>query len=184
MTEATEIPAVQAAYEKGLVSLSQLALDHGMTRSALVWLARKHGWMRRGATPKPGRRRAVMPAATAIAELRELVQSRLQALETAMGAIGAQVTAASGEREIRELSLLTRTLEKVIELERKHGSSTRRGRAVRAIDDARRDELARRLAALGGDRQRRSGGGGADTSGSEAAADGLAPLGASGPAAG
>jgi len=90
------------------------------------------------------------PAAT-IRRLKSLVQERLAELETTLGRLGADVTASDNEREIRSINMLVRTLEKVLELEAKERAGRlRRKSQRRQLDDARRDEIVRRLEVLHG----------------------------------
>jgi hypothetical protein len=90
------------------------------------------------------------PAAT-IRRLKSLVQERLAELETTLGRLGADVTASDNEREIRSINMLVRTLEKVLELEAKERAGRLRRRSQRRqLDDARRDEIVRRLEVLHG----------------------------------
>ena len=88
------------------------------------------------------------PAAT-IRRLKALVQERLAELETTLGRLGADVSASDNEREIRSINMLIRTLEKVLELEAKERAGrVRRRHQQRQLDDARREEIARRLEAM------------------------------------
>jgi hypothetical protein len=92
------------------------------------------------------------PAAT-IRRLKALVQERLTELETTLGRLGADVSASDNEREIRSINMLVRTLEKVLELEAKERAGrVRRRHQRRQLDDARREEIARRLEAMHGKR--------------------------------
>ena len=91
------------------------------------------------------------PAAT-IRRLKSLVQARLAELETTLGRLGADVSASDNEREIRSINMLVRTLEKVLELESKERAGRlRRRHQHRQLDDARRDEIVRRLEVLHAD---------------------------------
>jgi hypothetical protein len=94
----------------------------------------------------------ITPAAT-IRRLKTLVQERLAELESTLGRLGADVSASDNEREIRSINMLVRTLEKVLELEAKERAGRIRRRSQRRqLDDARREEIARRLEAMHGKR--------------------------------
>lgn len=132
------------SYEQGTVAVSAIAATLGITPQALTAKARALGWaLRTAAKPKPPRTRDT------IARLRNLLQQRLGDLERAVGALGAEATSASSERDIRALNGLVRTLEKVIELERKDRTRRSKDRKhFRSLDDAERDALAGKLEAL------------------------------------
>ncbi|MFO0992415.1 MAG: hypothetical protein U1E67_10840 [Hyphomicrobiales bacterium] len=99
---------------------------------------------------KKAKKAAATPAAT-IRRLKSLVQERLAELETTLGRLGADVSASDNEREIRSINMLVRTLEKVLELEAKERAGRlRRRHQRRQLDDARRDEIVRRLEVLHG----------------------------------
>jgi len=92
------------------------------------------------------------PAAT-IRRLKALVQERLAELESTLDRLGADVSASDNEREIRSINMLVRTLEKVLELEAKERAGRlRRSHQRRQLDDARREEIVRRLEVLHGKR--------------------------------
>lgn len=99
---------------------------------------------------KKTKKASASPAAT-IRRLKSLVQERLAELETTLGRLGADVSASDNEREIRSINMLVRTLEKVLELEAKERAGRlRRRNQRRQLDDARRDEIVRRLEVLHG----------------------------------
>ena len=96
-------------------------------------------------------KKAPASPATTIRRLKSLVQERLAELETTLGRLGADVSASDNEREIRSINMLVRTLEKVLELEAKERAGRlRRRHQQRQLDDARRDEIVRRLEVLHG----------------------------------
>lgn len=133
-------------YEEGTRPVAEIAAEAGMSRQKLVRHATLQGWKPRGQakarTRKPGTRQTIQ-------RLKSLLQQRLSDLEGQMAELGETATAASSEREIRSVNTLVRTLEKVLELERKQ----RKHRAARAtdarsLDDAEREALADKLEAL------------------------------------
>jgi len=103
-------------------------------------------------TRRKSKKTSTTPAAT-IRRLKMLVQERLTELETTLGRLGDDVSASDNEREIRSINMLVRTLEKVLELEAKERAGRlRRRNQRRQLDDARRDEIVRRLEVLHGRR--------------------------------
>ncbi|MBL8905876.1 MAG: hypothetical protein JNM20_04285 [Rhizobiales bacterium] len=103
------------------------------------------------ASPRKTAKKAPASPAATIRRLKSLVQERLAELETTLGRLGADVTASDNEREIRSINMLVRTLEKVLELEAKERAGRlRRRNQRRQLDDARREEIVRRLEVLHG----------------------------------
>lgn len=183
MNSASESPAgdllwqqARTDYETTTTDLNTIALALGISRYRLVAEARNRGWKLRGAR-NSGSTRAT------IQRFKDLLQKRLAQLEGEIGEIGAEVNSAANEREIRAANILVRTLEKVLELERKdRAARARKRKERRKFDDAARDELARRLTALHSER-------GAplpeplpDDVGSPGSSEGLAELGQAQPA--
>ncbi len=131
-------------YEDPAQDLQEIAKTLGISKFRLVIAAKARGWKLRTA----GKTAATSTRAT-IQRFKELLQNRLAQLETQINALGNDVTAASNEREIRAVNTLVRTLEKVLELERKDRSHrARKSRQHRDLDDAERNELVRRIAGL------------------------------------
>jgi phage-related minor tail protein len=144
------LAAARADYENPATDLKAIAARFGIGVSALVRHARLSGWRLRGRKKDTAARRQKRETARqTIARLRDLVQRRLTQLESQLDAIGEDVAAIASERDLRAMNTLVRTLEKVLELERdeRRRRSTARTHA-RQFDDAGREELARRLAAL------------------------------------
>jgi hypothetical protein len=128
-------------YETAARPVAAIAAEAGVSRSALIARARRQGWKLRG-------RKSASTRQT-IVRLKDLLQKRLGELEGELGEIGAEVTAATSERDIRAMNTLVRTLEKVLELERRdRAHRSRKRREQRQFDDAERDALADRLEAL------------------------------------
>jgi hypothetical protein len=129
-------------YETAVRPIAGIAAQAGMNRSALIARARREGWKLRGQRKSASTRQTIQ-------RLKDLLQKRLGELEGELGEIGAEVTAATSERDIRSMNTLVRTLEKVLELERKdRAHRSRKRREQRQFDDAERDALADRLEAL------------------------------------
>ena len=135
--------AARRRYEDGRESVLAIAGEAGMTAQALTAKARALGWKLRRATPKSAGTRDT------IARLKNLLQQRLTDLESQIGAIGEAASAATSERDIRAMNTLVRTLEKVLELERKERlQRSRQRKAQRHFDDVERDALAEKFMAL------------------------------------
>ena len=130
-------------YEAGQETVSAIAVEAGITAQALTNRARVEGWKLRGAgTKKAGTRET-------IARLKALLQQRLGELESQIGTLSEQATAATSERDIRAMNTLVRTLEKVLELERKERAQRKQQRkAHKQFDDAGREALAAKLDGL------------------------------------
>jgi hypothetical protein len=130
---------VRASYEDPMQNIDALAETLGLTRHRLVLEAKARGWMLRGAG------RTATTRAT-IARFRDLLQKRLAALEAEVHALGND---AKDKRDISDINLLVRTLEKVLQLERRERHTRIKRRKLRLrFTDAERSELARRIASL------------------------------------
>jgi hypothetical protein len=116
----------------------------GLTRQALTNRARSDGWRLRGAPRrKPGGTRETL------ARFKALLQQRLSEFEAQIGTLSAEANAATSERDIRAMNTLVRTLEKVLELERKERARrTAKRKLERRFDDAEREALAEKLMGL------------------------------------
>ena len=131
-------------YEDGREQISVIAAEAAMTAQALTTHARAHGWKLRGAAKKKQ-----IGTRETIARLKALLQQRLSELEAQIGTLSEEATAATSERDIRAMNTLVRTLEKVLELERKERAQRARQRKLhRDFDDAEREALAEKLAGL------------------------------------
>ena len=131
-------------YEDGREAVAVIAKDAGMTPQALTRKAKSGGWSLRSAPKKK-------PAGTreTIARLKALLQRRLGELEAQIGELAEPPTAMTSERDLRAMNTLVRTLEKVLELERKERAQRKRQRSSeRMFDDAEREALADKLDGL------------------------------------
>ena len=166
-------------YEDGHEAVSAIAKDAEISAQALISRARSGGWKLRGAASKKS-----IGTRETIARLKALLQQRLSDLENQIGALGEATTAATSEREIRSMNTLVRTLEKVLELERKERTQRKRQRsAQRQFDDAEREALADKLEGLSRELQQARAAADAEASGSPGdgtAEPRLAELGAGG----
>lgn len=170
-------------YEHGIETVTVLAAEAGISRQALVSRARADAWKLRSAV-----RTVKKPQGTrgTLLRFKALLQQRLSEFEAQIGSLSAEANAATSERDIRAMNTLVRTLEKVLELERKERARRNaRRKHDRRFDDAEREALADKLVGLRRELvARRDGGDAGEPAGQRAPGDepGLAPLGP-GPAA-
>jgi len=129
-------------YEDPAIDLKAIAESLGINRARLIGEARTRGWKLRGVKKNKGTRATIQ-------RFKELLQKRLGELEGHLDELVRDASAANSERDIRATNLLVRTLEKVLELERKERiHRARKLKERRKFDDAARDELARRIRGL------------------------------------
>jgi chromosome segregation ATPase len=135
---------VRTRYEQTVESVAQIAESIGISGITLSRKAKLEGWLMRGAANK---KQKIESTRDTIKRLKEILQKRLANLEREMNAIGEDISALANERDIRATNTLVRTLEKVLQLEQKDRRQ-RGGHDTRKLNDAERDELARRIANL------------------------------------
>ena len=171
MTEDIEAPAVpdwvdiRARYEAGVEKVAVIAAGLGLAGVTLSNRAKADGWKLRRIRVAPASIEGAEPAEAAQAtppkpakaqstrqtllRLKDVIQTRLRHVEGELGAIGEKLNSLSNERDIRSTNTLVRTLEKVLELEHKERKQRGKHRKDKLrLDDAGRDELARRIASL------------------------------------
>ncbi|WP_395689471.1 hypothetical protein [Aestuariivirga sp.] len=137
---------VRQRYEDGLEAVSVIAADAGITRQALACRARAEGWTLRGVAKQS---RKPQGTRGTLSRFKALLQQRLCEFEAQIGTLTAEASAATSERDIRAMNTLVRTLEKVLELERKERARRNaRRKHDRRFDDAEREALADKLAGL------------------------------------
>jgi TolA-binding protein len=150
MTNADETPAgenawadARARYESSAEAVKSIAASLALAPARLVAEARARGWkLRTAGVKKPSTRAALM-------KLRETLQARIAQFEQQLAQLGQEVDTLGNEKEARAVNLLVRTLEKVLDLERKHKSLGKKQREhAKRLDDAAREELVRRIEAL------------------------------------
>ena len=133
--------AAEKLVRRGGVPYDAICARFGIPRKEFDARRKAEGWKRKLVKTEN--------TAQTIRRLKDLLHKRLADLEGQLAAIGADVSAAESEREIKSMNTLVRTLEKVLELERKHSASAkRRSGGLRIVDNARRLALAARIAAL------------------------------------
>ena len=135
---------VRMRYEQTMETVTQIAESIGISGITLSRKAKAESWTMRGAAKK---KQKLESTRDTIKRLKEILQRRLSQLERELSDIGEEVSALSNERDIRATNTLVRTLEKVLQLEQKD-IRQRRSRDTRKLNDAEREELARRIANL------------------------------------
>lgn len=148
--------SIRLRYEQDQETVDAIASDVGLHRLGLANLAKKLGWALRGklkAAPKtapPSEKpvKAETPSNT-IKRVKEVLQQRLAELETQVKDIGEEVTSLNTERQIRSANILVRTLEKVMDLERKDRLRRRKEtRDFKYFNDQQREQLAGKIEKL------------------------------------
>ena len=131
-------------YENDGRSVAEIAALAGLTGQKLAAMAHRQGW-----TPRRPKRPASEATRATLKRLKALLRQRLTGLETQIAGLGAEANAASSERDIRAMNTLVRTLEKVLDLERKdRAARAKRRQHNRQFDDAEREALADKLEGL------------------------------------
>lgn len=138
---------VRERYENGIEAVTTIANDAGITRQALAARARMEGWKLRGIPP--ARTQKAQGTRATLARFKALLQQRLTEFEAQIGTLSAEASAATSERDIRAMNTLVRTLEKVLELERKERARRiAKRKHDKRFDDAEREALAEKLMGL------------------------------------
>jgi hypothetical protein len=143
---------IRMRYEQDQETVVSIASDVGLAGISLSRLAKKWGWLLRGKlkpVPQPKAPAKLDNTATTIKRLKEVLQQRLVQLEAQVQDIGAEVSALSTEREIRSANILVRTIEKVLDLERKDRLRRRKEtRDFKYFDEQQRQQLAEKIGRL------------------------------------
>jgi DNA-binding transcriptional MerR regulator len=153
---------IRLRYEQDQETVNAIAQDMGMAGVSLSTLAKKWGWTLRGkvkAALKPraktkAKAKAKTPTkpettAATIKRVKELLQQRLTELEEQIKEIGLDVGALSNERQIRSTNMLVRTIEKVLDLERKDRLRRRKDiQDYKYFNDEQRQQLADKIERL------------------------------------
>jgi hypothetical protein len=141
---APDLALLQQEYETSKEPLRLLGQRLGVTSQSLSSLAKRYGWKLRkerfAAKLVKGAR-----AKNSIERLKSVLSAKIARLDAEMADDGKP----DNEKHARTANLLVRTLEKVIELERKDRAERARARKQRTVvDDATRERLARKLEAI------------------------------------
>jgi hypothetical protein len=144
---------VRARYEQDQETVAAIAADVGLTSIALAMIAKKEGWKLRGKArlaPAAAAKPKGESTAATIKRLKDILQSRLTQLETEIKELGEDVDKLTSERQIRATHVLVRTIEKVMDLERKDRLRKRKAAfAFRYFDRQQREQLADKIDRLG-----------------------------------
>jgi DNA-binding transcriptional MerR regulator len=147
--------SIRLRYEQDQETVSSIATDVDMAGISLARLAKKLGWALRGKAKQPLKpvepAKSTKPEATSatIKRVKDVLQQRLAELEAQVKDIGEEVTSLNTERQIRSANILVRTLEKVMDLERKDRLRRRKEtRDFKYFNDEQREQLAGKIARL------------------------------------
>jgi hypothetical protein len=141
---------VRARYEAGNEPIKEIAASLGLTQIGLTVKAKAMGWLLRNRLKAPARGKKKETTQALLARLKDVLHNRLAHLESEIAAIGDDVNKLSRETDVRNINVLVRTLEKVLDLERKNRTNrTRRHNDTKRFDDAERAALAEKLERLG-----------------------------------
>jgi TolA-binding protein len=144
--------SIRLRYEQDQEAVDAIADDVGLHRMGLSLLAKKLGWRLRG-KPRVVPRTSSKGETTAatIKRVKDILQQRLSELEDQIRALGLEVDAITNERQMRSTNLLVRTLEKVMDLERKERLRKRNEvQSYKYFDDGQRQQLAEKIGRLRG----------------------------------
>ncbi len=182
---------IRARYEKGEERVDAIAADIGMTRIALSLRALKEGWALRSKrkaktvakSPAAAPRKAETTRET-IQRLKDMLQQRVTQLEDELRELGTEVNALNSERGIKSVNTLVRTLEKVLDLERKDKLKRKQARGEhKYFDDEQRRQLAAKIERLEAERDGHVAVADPGSGGSDGTEQPVALLGETGPAA-
>lgn len=182
---------IRARYEKGEERVDAIAADIGMTRIALSLRALKEGWALRSKrkaktvakSPAAAPRKAETTRET-IQRLKDMLQQRVTQLEDELRELGTEVNALNSERGIKSVNTLVRTLEKVLDLERKDKLKRKQARGEhKYFDDEQRRQLAAKIERLEAERDGHVAVADPGPGGSDGTEQPVALLGETGPAA-
>lgn len=179
---------VRARYEKGEEQVKAIAASIGWIGINLSRHAKAMGWKLRGAVAAPIRilRQPVRAKTTGetIRRLKDLLTDRIANLESEIKALGQDIDELSNEKKLRSVNMVVRTLEKVIDLERKDKlAKQRQARAFKLFDESQRGALAEKIERLEEGWQGEGPVAGAEPAGSGGAEPPVALLGPGEPAA-
>ena len=148
--------AIRARYEQGEEKVTMIAQALGMAAITLSRQAKALGWKLRGVPAKASRVIARISKAAkgestteTIRRLKGLLGDRIANLEAEIKAIGKDIDQLSNEKKLRNVHMVVRTLEKVIDLERKDKLARQRtARTFKLFDEKQRGALAEKIERL------------------------------------
>jgi hypothetical protein len=155
---------IRARYEAGEEKVKAIAEEIGMTFFELTRKAKALGWKLRSAAKAAKKKvtgtittvETLKPETTraTLARLKEMLQQRIVHLEAEVKEIGEEVNALANDKQIKAVNLVVRTLEKVLDLERKDKHKRKQqNREYRYFDRDQRRALAEKIDRLEGTRQ-------------------------------
>jgi predicted nucleic acid-binding Zn-ribbon protein len=151
---------IRLRYETTTERVNMIAAEVGLSGIRLSMHALKSGWKMRGlpklVKAKLKRKASVKHETTrnTLLRLKDMLQTRVGQLEDELKEISAEVGSLANERQIRSVNTLVRTLEKVLDLERKDKLKRRKAaEAFRHFTDTERGALADKLERLRADWQ-------------------------------
>jgi hypothetical protein len=156
---------IRARYEAGEEKVKAIAEEIGLNLQQLSTRAKKFGWKLRNAAKAAKKKVKATASAVEAAKkpettqatlmrLKEMLQQRIVHLEAEVKEIGEEVNALANDKQIKAVNLVVRTLEKVLELERKDKLKRKQqGRKYRYFDRDQRRALAEKIDRLEGARQ-------------------------------
>jgi hypothetical protein len=143
---------IRMRYEQDQETVASIASDVGLASISLSTLAKRLGWVMRGRLKpiaKPKAPQKLDSTAATIKRVKEVLQQRLVQLEEHVKDIGAEVSELSTERQIRSANILVRTIEKVLDLERKDRLRRRKETFdFKYFDEQQRQQLAEKIERL------------------------------------
>lgn len=146
--------AFRVRYEAGGEKVKDIAAAAGVSGIVLSLKAKALGWKLRTvakkvvakAKPPPKKQETTRDT---LKRLKDLLQERVGQLEDEVKALGLELDAITNERQIKSVNLVVRTLEKVLDLERKDKLKRKQHtRDFRHYDDGQRRALAEKIERL------------------------------------
>jgi hypothetical protein len=149
---------IRARYEAGEEKVKDIAESFGIAAVTLSLKAKALGWKLRTAAKKAvgkvkAKQKKMETTRDTLHRLKELLQERVAQLEAEVSQLGKEIDAIGNERQIKSVNLVVRTLEKVLDLERKDKLKRKQqSRDFKLYDDEQRRQLAERIARLRNER--------------------------------
>jgi transposase-like protein len=149
--------AIRRMYEDGEKTIAAIAAEHGITPSAIQRRRAVEGWLKRSdkITKRRNSESGDSDRKALIARLLKVVDRNLKLMEIQMES-SEPGTAADRERETRAIGTLTRTIEKLTELQSEADvarSASRHSSGAISVDDSEADrlrlEIAERILRIG-----------------------------------
>lgn len=151
---------MRARYEAGEEKVKDIATSFGIAAITLSAKAKALGWKLRAVAKRAVRKAKAAQKKTestrdTLQRLKDLLQERILQLEGEVKQLGEDINAIGNERQIKSVNLVVRTLEKVLDLERKDKLKRKQqSRDFKHYDEEQRLALARKIEQLEADRDR------------------------------